>query len=251
MSWELRASDSLDPAIGLETLPARSVDVVITDPPDSAKVHAGARRGRPAGARAPGKRDLGVPPLTARERAAMARALARIVRRWVVLFSDHEGTHGWQKDLQRAGLEYVRTAVWIKAGGTPPLTGDRPASGHECLVIAHQTRAGNPMRKRWNGGGKPGVYWHPVVHDPARAGARGHTTQKPLGLMRELVQDFSNPGELMCDPYAGNGTTGVACVQLARHFLGWERAPAVAELARRRLTGQRAVPVPDQLEMFG
>lgn len=193
-----------------------SVDVVTTDPPYSAKVHAGSRRGRPAGARAP--RDLGFPPLTARERAAMDRV--RVVRRWVVLFSDHEGTHGWQKDLACAGLKYVRTAVWIKAGCTPQLTGDRPASGLECLVIAHQTRGGKPMRKRWNGGGKPGVYWHPIVHDPARAGTRCHTTQKPLGLMRELAHNFSAPGELVCDPYAGSGTTGMACMQLGRHVLG-------------------------------
>jgi DNA modification methylase len=53
------------------------------------------------------------------------------------------------------------------------------------------------------------------------------------------VGDFSDPGELVCDPYAGSGTTGLACAQLGRSFLGWERDAAMAELAQRRLTGLR------------
>jgi DNA modification methylase len=32
-----------------------------------------------------------------------------------------------------------------------------------------------------------------------------------LGVMREPVADFSEPGEFVCDPYAGSGTTGIAC----------------------------------------
>jgi DNA modification methylase len=257
-TWELRPCDNRDANAGIGSLPDRAVDVVITDPPYSRNVHERSRRGLSARAanqapnvRARRRRDLGFPPLKARERAAMARELARVTRRWVVVFSDHEGSHAWKKDLEAAGLEYVRTCIWIKAGATPQLTGDRPASGHECLVVAHQTRRGKPMRKRWNGGGKLGVYWHPIELDRARAGTRCHTTQKPLGLLRELIEDFSDPGELVCDPYAGSGTTGVACLQLGRDFLGWERDMAMAEMARRRLVGLRAIPVPGQLEMFG
>jgi hypothetical protein len=156
MPWEVRACDNMDPAAGLGSMPDRSVDVVITDPPYSPKVHACSRRGvssyRKQGSVgcAVRVRELGFPPLMPEERAAMAQALARITRRWLVIFADHEGTHGWRADLEAAGLEYVRTCVWIKPGATPQLTGDRPACGHECLVIAHQTRRGRPMKKRWN-----------------------------------------------------------------------------------------------------
>jgi DNA methylase len=254
MPWELRACDNMDPAAGLGSIPDRAVDVVITDPPYSPKVHACSRRGVSgyrkhggASACADRVRELGFAPLMPEERAAMARAFARITRRWLVIFADHEGTHGWRADLEAAGLEYVRTCVWIKPGATPQLTGDRPACGHECLVIAHQTRKGKPVKKRWNGGGKQGVYWHAIASDHERC----HPAQKPLGLMRELVADFSEPGELVCDPYAGSGTTGIACAQLGRHFLGWERDAAMAALAQRRLAGLRAVPVPGQIEMFG
>ena len=56
-------------------------------------------------------------------------------------------------DLVRRGPALIDAEVELLQ---PQLTGDRPACGHECLVIAHQTRKGKAMRKRWNGGGKQG-----------------------------------------------------------------------------------------------
>ncbi len=65
-----------------------------------------------------------------------------------------------------------------------------------------------------------------------------------------VLSDFTKPGELVCDPYAGSGTTGVACRALGRHFIGWESDTAMAAIARRRIAGDRAVPVDGQMEMF-
>jgi DNA modification methylase len=73
----------------------------------------------------------------------------------------------------------------------------------------------------------------------------GHQTQKPLALMETLVRLFSDPGELILDPFAGSGTTGVAAVRLGRRFLGWEMNPEYAEIARKRIAAAR-----EQLE-FG
>jgi DNA modification methylase len=83
---------------------------------------------------------------------------------------------------------------------------------------------------------------------PSSPGFRSRFTAT---LRIQLVVDFSEPGELVCDPHAGSGTTGIACALLGRRFLGWERDAAVAALAQRRLSGLRAVPVPGQIEMLG
>lgn len=53
--------------------------------------------------------------------------------------------------------------------------------------------------------------------------------------MEVLVRLFSDPGELILDPFAGSGTTGVAAVRLGRRFVGWEMNPVYADIARRRL----------------
>jgi DNA modification methylase len=67
----------------------------------------------------------------------------------------------------------------------------------------------------------------------------GHQTQKPLALMELLVRLLSDPGELILDPFAGSGTTGVAALRLGRRLVGWEMNPDYVEMARRRLANAR------------
>lgn len=70
---------------------------------------------------------------------------------------------------------------------------------------------------------------------------RLHTTQKPVALMCSLVDDFSEPGELVYDFAAGSGTTGVACVRGgggARRFVGIEREEKWCEAAAKRLDAE-------------
>jgi len=92
---------------------------------------------------------------------------------------------------------------------------------------------------QWNGRGKAAL-WDAA---PARGTERLHQTPKPLSLMRQLVEDFTLPGELVWDPYAGSGTTGVACLELGRRFLGQEKDADMAELAARRLSGLDVQPI--------
>jgi site-specific DNA-methyltransferase (adenine-specific) len=99
---------------------------------------------------------------------------------------------------------------------------------------------------RQAGGGKTGVFHH-VKYSP---GGAPHPTTKPLPLMRELVELFTEPNELVLDPFAGSGSTGVACRELGRNFLGWELDPAYAEIAERRIRGDEARPNPAQPSLF-
>ena len=64
---------------------------------------------------------------------------------------------------------------------------------------------------------------------------RIHATQKPLKLMRELVELFTEPGELVLDAFAGSGTTGVACKLLGRRFVGFEQDEEIYATAQRRI----------------
>lgn len=96
-------------------------------------------------------------------------------------------------------------------------------------------------RKRWNGGGRGNLYTCNVVNQQALKrdnNTRVHTTQKPLDLMLDLVRDFTDPGDLILDPYCGSGTTGVAALRLGRRFIGCEMSPEYAEIARERLRAE-------------
>lgn len=64
-------------------------------------------------------------------------------------------------------------------------------------------------------------------------------TQLPLALLRPIVGCASDPGDLVLDPFNGSGTTGAACIELGRRYLGIERSGKFAEMARLRLKGVR------------
>lgn len=60
--------------------------------------------------------------------------------------------------------------------------------------------------------------------------------QKPLGLMQRLIETHSNVGDLVVDPFAGYGSTGMVSIQLGRNFLGCERIEEDATNANERCT---------------
>ena len=64
---------------------------------------------------------------------------------------------------------------------------------------------------------------------------RWHPTQKPLDLMDWIVRYWSFEGDTILDPFMGSGTTGVACVQTGRNFIGIEIEPKYYEIAERRI----------------
>jgi site-specific DNA-methyltransferase (adenine-specific) len=72
-----------------------------------------------------------------------------------------------------------------------------------------------------------------------------HPTQKPVELYKWLVRTYTNPGQLVLDPFAGSGTTGVACQETGRNFILIEQEPKYVEAARLRLeTGPRFEVLP-------
>jgi len=231
MSFTLHLGDCLDPLTGLASLADKSVDIVCVDPPYSEHVHGNARSTDGA------KHEVSFAHLSELTRAAAAQQFARLSRRWILVFCEIEGAHLWRDSLEANGLEYIRTGQWVRTNSMPQITGDRPAAGTEAIVIAHPFG-----RKRWNGGGRPAVWSHPLAQVD---GPRLHPTQKTESLMNALIRDFSDPGELVLDAFAGSGTTGVACIRNGRRFIGWELNPEYYAAATKRLAATR-----EQLSMF-
>lgn len=232
--WTLHLGDCLE---GLRGLPAASVEHVLTDPPYEAEAHTLGRRIKTVGGGGnygmTGGLALNFAPITEAEREAVADEMVRVARRWIIVFCQVEAVAAWRDALEDAGATYKRACAWLKSDAQPQLSGDRPGMGYESIVCAHKLG-----RSRWNGGGKRGVYESARASTIERRPAL-HMTEKPLPLMEQLVRDFTEDGDLVCDPYAGSGTTGVACVRLRRQFLGWERDAGFHAAAIKRLSAAR------------
>ena len=64
---------------------------------------------------------------------------------------------------------------------------------------------------------------------------RVHPTQKPVALMKQIIEYWTLPNATILDPFMGSGTTGVACVQTGRNFIGIEIEPKYYEIAEKRI----------------
>lgn len=216
----------------LEILPTLSVDHVFSDPPYEDELHKAMGRIK----RTDGQvmvDDLGFAGINA-TRSQVAAASVAASSGWVILFTLAEGVRAWRDDLQAAGAKWDTTCFWIKPDASPRFNGQGPARGAECFVTCW---AGGGHR-RWNGGGKRGIYTHCV-----NTGRQGeHPTEKPVSLMAEIVADFSRPGQIICDPFMGSGTTGVACAMAGRGFVGIEQDPKWFDLSLRRIEAAHKQP---------
>lgn len=221
-----------------EVLPTiERVDHVITDPPYSARTHARlGREGRNDGHSKRGALNFE----SVSDVDVVSAHFARVAARWVITFGDEFSFPEWMRHCSEAGLELVRHGVWVKSNPMPQMSGDRPGCGFESMAIMHGHRPKGTGRMHWNGGGKCAVF-HGDGNNPRGTNERvDHPTQKPVALMLELVELFTDEGETVLDPFAGSGTTGVACLRLGRKFIGIERDEKYAALAAERLEAENS-----------
>lgn len=209
-----------DCAAVVASLPDDCADICITDPPYSSTTHEGARTGDAATSLV----HFSATDIDALR--AQFHALARVTKRWVISFMDWKHAARLEESPP-AGLRFVRAGVWIKDGAAPQFTGDRPAMGWEAIAIMHRDSG----RMRWNGGGHRAVWTHAIE--------RGlHPTQKPLPLCAQLIRLFSDPGDVVLDPFCGSGTVLRAAKDTGRMAIGVEIDEAMCAVAAGRMRQQ-------------
>ena len=69
----------------------------------------------------------------------------------------------------------------------------------------------------------------------ARLGGSGHPAQKPVPLLKQIIELVTKPGDVVLDPFCGGGTTGIAAMQCGRRFEGYEGDPEYAALSKERI----------------
>lgn len=147
---------------------------------------------------------------------------------WMLIFCTPEGVAAWRDEIEANEVKYKRACVWVKPDAAPQFNGQGPAMGAEMIVTAWAGQG----HSKWNGGGKRGVFTH-NTNGKDRHGV--HPTEKPLSLMKELIELFTNPGDTILDPFMGSGTTGVACALMGRSFVGIEQDDKYFAIAKERI----------------
>jgi site-specific DNA-methyltransferase (adenine-specific) len=205
-----------------QLLSGMEVDAILTDPPYDARTHEGAITDHNGN-------QINFAPIG--DIAGLVGQFLGVSRGWNIVFCPLEDLAAY-RDAAYPSKAWVRAGIWDRIINTPQFTGDRPAQGGEGIAIFHRY-----ARKKWNGGGRAAIWRHSVER-----GEKQHPTQKPLSLFLELVDQFTFPDDLVCDPFMGSGTTGIACLKRGRRFIGIEMDPQHFSTACRRIEAAHKQP---------
>jgi len=137
----------------------------------------------------------------------------------------------WYADRLPASGGWI---VWDKLDGLESSREIGFNDNSDCeLIWTNQGKAARIIRHRWMGCMKASEHGQ----------RRVHPTQKPVALMVQLIEYLTRPGDTVADFYMGSGTTGVACVQTGRKFIGIEIEERYFRIAQQRITKAQAEAV--------
>ena len=107
--------------------------------------------------------------------------------------------------------------------------------------IHFPTKRGNPYKKIYahESKGKPSTdYWDDIHSIAMGAEERVYPTQKPVALLKRIIEMTSDEGDVVLDPTAGSGTTGVAASQLGREYMLFDISEDAIETCKRRIKNE-------------
>ena len=145
--------------------------------------------------------------------------------------------------LQQNGFRLLNDIIWEKPN-PPPNLGCRTFT-HSTEVVLWASKSGKDSRhkytfnygemKRENGGRQMKTVWQFKAPNASEKRFGKHPTQKPLALIERCLRASTHEGDVVLDPFAGSGSTGIAAAKLRRRFIGIEIDPAFFGISAKRL----------------
>ncbi|MGV8162770.1 MAG: DNA-methyltransferase [Candidatus Nanoarchaeia archaeon] len=147
--------------------------------------------------------------------------------------------------LQMLGFQIINEVIWYKPNAPPNLACKCFAHSHETIVWARKSKEAknffNYQRmKEWDDGFSPKgkqmrSLWS-ITLTPQREKVHGkHPTQKPIELLKRVIESSSKEGDLILDPFNGSGTTGFVAKSLNRKYIGIDTQAEYLDLTIKRL----------------
>lgn len=202
-----------------DVLPGETCDVLITDPPYGARTHAGHNAGvehslagnngsstyRSQNTR---RRKLNYDSWTPEDVCEFVNEWSPRVHGWFCAFSCSDLFPVWRKAFEDVGRVAFAPVPCVIRAMSVRLAGDGPSNWAIYLNVARP--------KGQKHGTLPGAYVVTREHHRNRIGG------KPIALMNAIIRDYTSPGQLVCDPCAGYGTTLQAAIAMGRRAIGAE-----------------------------
>lgn len=149
-----------------------------------------------------------------------------------ILFHSFEQFGKLKEIFENNGLMLKDKLIWEKTNPMPRNRDRRYISNIE--ILSWYVKPKN----KWTFNRQNGKYESSVLKYPSKSGGgfrRYHPTQKNLKMIEYLIKIHTNENDVVLDPFMGSGTTGVACMNLNRRFMGIELDESYFNIAKNRI----------------
>ena len=203
----------------MKDIPDKSIDMILTDPPYGMNYQSSRRTATKQFAKITNDTNIDWFPEFIKECYRILKDNSHIY-----IFCNDYNISKFRDLQEQAGFKNKRTLVWVKNNHTSgDLLGDY-ANKTEFINYAQKGR------RLLNGGRDTNVL------NFSRVSKLEHPTQKPVDLNEYLIKKSTNENDIILDPFAGSGTTGVACKNLNRNYILIEKEPEYIDIINKRLT---------------
>lgn len=205
-----------------------SIDLVLTDPPYTISRKTGFQRVVKGVQRFAVNMDFGEWDHGQIDLDALAEGSYRALRDGgsALIFYDVWKITPLSEAMERAGFKQLRLIIWEKTNPVP-LNSKRNYLSNTREIAVLGVKKGKPT---FHSEYDNGIYSFPIPREK-----RGHPTQKPIRLIRALIEKHSNPGDAILDCFVGSGTTAAAALKLGRTFFACEIDPDYLAFSRERI----------------
>ena len=163
----------------------------------------------------------------------------------ILIFGSYHNIYQVGTCLENLDLKINNSIVWFKRNAFPNITGRMLCESTEQIVWA--VNGSRKKAKNWtfnyeelklltDNGKQMRNMWDIPMTPSSEKKLGKHPSQKPMKLSERLIIGFTNPGDIVIDPFLGSGSFLVAAKKLGRNYIGVEQDPTFAELAGKRLS---------------
>lgn len=214
----------------MKEIPANSVDAIITDPPyNISRDNNFTTMGRAGIDFGEWDKDFDL--------TSWIKVAEPLLKKGgnIVIFNSWKNMTNITKSLEENGFEVKDLIRWKKTNAMPRNRDRRFITDYEVAVWA--VKKGG----KWTFNRLSDTYEIPEIVGGLTPKSEkiegGHPTQKPVYVMKWLIERLTNEGDVVLDPFMGSGTTGVACKNLNRKFIGVELDENYYNIAYNRING--------------
>lgn len=213
----------------LSQLQENSADLILTDPPYTISRQTGFKNlGKKGVKRFAVGMDFGEWDRSLIDLDALCQRSYRVLRQGgtIIIFYDLWKITVLAEALTHANFKQLRFIEWLKVNPVPLNSHSNYLSNSREIAILAVKGGKSTFHSAYDNG----VYRFPIHREK-----RYHPTQKPLKLMKALIEKHSHPNDLIVDPFLGGGTTALAALQTGRKFSGCDINAEYVKAAEQRL----------------